>query len=117
MGATLNAPIVATTDGRVSGEWDCGLGIFKGIPYGAPTGGANRFLPPQPVPPWSGVRRAVELGPGCPTVPSVELVGNPVAMGAQPSSSSQDEDCLSLNVWTPAPDDGRRPVMVWWHGG
>src|SRR5208283_4087124 len=65
-------------------------------------------LPPQP---WNGVRSAAEFGP---IAPQPAALGG-FAMPGEPTT--QDEDCLSLNVWTPSPDDGRRPVMVWIHGG
>jgi para-nitrobenzyl esterase len=97
--------IATTTQGRVRGTLDEGIHVFKGIPYGADTGGANRWLPAKPPTPWSGIRDALEHPPAAmqPTGERVPVVS---------------EDCLGLNVWTPAlADGGKRPVMVWLHGG
>ena len=93
---------VETTAGRVRGAVRAGVHVFKGVRYGAPTGGKNRFMPPAAPAPWAGVREALEYGAAAPQSRS------------HPTTS---EDCLFLNVWTPGPgDDGRRPVMVWLHG-
>ena len=67
-------------------------------------------MPPQPVKPWDGVRPAKEYGSIAPQNP---MAAGPIFHVEQ----SQDEDCLFLNIWTPGPDDARRPVMVWIHGG
>src|SRR5436309_7294579 len=103
--------IVVTTGGPVQGREKDGIFDFRGIPYAAPPVGELRFRPPQPVEPWAEVRDATRFGPMAPQ--------NQGAMetmfGAPPQPT--DEDCLTLNVWTPACDDGKRPVMVWIHGG
>ena len=103
--------IVETTAGAVEGRIKDGILDFRGIPYAAPPVGELRFRPPQPPAPWPGVRDATRFGPMAPQ--------NQGAMermfGAPPRP--MDEDCLTLNVWTPACDDGKRPVMVWIHGG
>jgi para-nitrobenzyl esterase len=90
-----------------------GVRVFKGIPYAAPPVGDLRWKPPQPVQPWSGVRAVSEWGPRC--IQSSRL-GD-----LDPLNKRMDEDCLYLNVWTPAtstPTAGKAlPVMVWIHGG
>jgi para-nitrobenzyl esterase len=103
--------IVSTEQGQVEGlERDAVL-AFRGIPYAAPPVGPRRFRPPAPPEPWDGVRDARAFGR-----PSWQNVGGLQAVlgGAEMDCS---EDCLTLNVQTPACDDGGRPVLVWIHGG
>ena len=113
------SPIVETTAGRVRGAWIEGVAAFKTIPYGAPTSGANRFLPPKPPVAWDGVRDTLEYaghapqeGLRPPTRPEL------ADFSGAPDTSPETEDCLTLNVWTPGADpSAKRPVMVWFHGG
>ncbi len=105
---------VETTYGKVRGTAVGKVQAFKGIRYGADTSGANRFLAPKKPASWTGVQDAFEYGPESPQVqphteiPEVRATVQPCPMG---------EDCLRLNVWTPNTGSGRRPVMVWLHGG
>jgi para-nitrobenzyl esterase len=99
--------IVDTGTGKIQGLEKHGVVQFRGIPYAR----ADRFRPSQPVEPWVGVRDATSFGPIAPQNPSpLESM-----LGAQ--SEPGIEDCLVVNVYTPAADDGARPVMVWIHGG
>jgi para-nitrobenzyl esterase len=96
------SPVVATRYGPVRGFLDRGVHVFRGIRYGADTG-LRRFMPPLPPEPWENVVDAFEYGPAAPQ---------------DRTSETCSEDCLFLNVWTPASGDGRkRPVMLYIHGG
>jgi para-nitrobenzyl esterase len=109
---------VETTYGRVRGTDVAGIKTFKGIPYGASTAGGNRFMPPVAPAKWAGVRDAIAYGPSAPQrEPGVGRSASPLAVAAA-GLPAESEDCLVLNVWTPALDNGRkRPVMFWCHGG
>ena len=99
---------------KVRGQVVDGINVFKGIPYGATTGGANRWHKPQPPLAWSGVRDALNYPSMAPQPHGP--IGGLSASWTDPTTSG--EDCLGLNIWTPAlRDGGRRPVMVWFHGG
>jgi para-nitrobenzyl esterase len=102
------------TSGRVRGAEVAGGVVFRGIPYAAAPVGGRRFRPPGRPEPWGGVRDCGAAGPACPqdlapTTSGVLHVFDP--------TGRLDEDCLALDVWTPAPDDAGRPTMVWLHGG
>ncbi|MDJ0846829.1 MAG: carboxylesterase/lipase family protein [Myxococcota bacterium] len=104
------APRVETRDGKIEGCEDEGVLAFRGIPFAQPPVGELRFRAPQPPEPWTGVREAKAFGYSAPQAPlAIPLPGMEVG--------ELDEDCLTLNVFTPAADAGRRPVLVWIHGG
>jgi para-nitrobenzyl esterase len=106
--------VVDTTAGKVRGTVQAGIHSFKGVPYGASTAGANRFMAPVKPTPWTGVRDCVRYGHQSPQNMSFTDVLAPQADPAE----GFDEDCLVLNVWTPGVNDNRkRPVMFWIHGG
>ncbi len=109
---STDSAVVATVDGDVRGCVFEGISTFRGIPYGASTSGVNRFRPPQPPQPWSGVRTCRLYGQSAPQPKGWLAEG-----GFDGNRPEIGEDCLVLNVWTPAPDDARRPVLVWLHGG
>ena len=124
--ATANAaPVVRVRDGRLSGFTRNRVEIFLGIPYGAPTGGSRRFLPPARPEPWVGVRDATRFGERAPqTTPPVYAtagVGPYMTGGRQDEllrlGEPMGEDCLVLNVLTPRVDHAARPVIVYLHGG
>ena len=130
------SPTVRTSHGAVAGLVQGNVLSFLGIPYGASTAGTARFMAPQPPAAWSGVHDARSFGDTCPQVP---LGLSPFAKKSSPDQSPppptamqkqlamlftrpnpeprQSENCLVVNVWTPAVDSAKRPVMVWLHGG
>ena len=97
---------VKTLNGRLRGAKSDGLVTFKGIPYAGPVFGAGRFKAAPPLQPWTGVRDALELG-----APAMQPGGQ------RRNEPPSDENCLFLNVWTPAADGRKRPVMFYSHGG
>jgi len=107
-------PVVEIRSGRIRGVIQDGVRVFRGIPYGGDTSGANRFLPARAPQPWTGVRDATAFGPRAfqPFRPMIPEIGD-----ALTGSGPMSEDCLRLNVWTSSTGTGRRPVMVWFHGG
>jgi para-nitrobenzyl esterase len=115
--ATPDAAVVATTGGRIRGFTRNSVFVFKGVPYGDTTAGANRFLPPKPVQPWTDVRPTLAWGPVSPQ-PQAPFPDNQEQRFLNRSDDGfAGEDMLRLNVWTPAMSSGRRPVLVWIHGG
>jgi para-nitrobenzyl esterase len=118
-GADDAASVVADTAyGRIRGVEVRGIKAFKGVPYGASTAGRNRFMPPLAPEKWTGVREATRYGASAPqTEPGARRAASSLAVAAA-GLPAEGEDCLVLNVWTPAVRDNRkRPVMVWCHGG
>jgi para-nitrobenzyl esterase len=108
--ALADAPVVHIDSGRVRGQATAEVAAFKGIPFAKPPIGALRWRPPQTPTAWQDVRDAITHGPDCMQVP---FPGDAAPLGVTPA-----EDCLYLNVWTPARFKGRNlPVMVWLYGG
>lgn len=99
---------VETTHGKIRGVRVEGVNIFKGIPYAGSVSGERRFRSPAPLNPWPGVRDALQLG-----APAIQAPNQTYGIN-EPSPA---EDCLFLNVWTPANDGRKRPVMFYNHGG
>jgi para-nitrobenzyl esterase len=96
--------------GAVRGDVAGAVRVFKGLPYAAPPVGARRWQPPAAAAPWDGVRDASRFGAAC-----VQAPGLSAANGGDPGPLA--EDCLTLNVWAPHASAGKRPVLVWIHGG
>ena len=109
--------ITQTQYGLVQGYILDDVYTYLGIPYGAPTGGANRFLPPQEPESWEGIRPALFYGNDAPQGHDNKWKNNASTFTDHWNYFDYSEDCLNLNVWTPAPDGKKRPVMVWMHGG
>ena len=110
------APIATTTSGRVRGFTDQNILVFKGIPYGDDTA-KHRFQPPAKPTPWPGVRDCLAFGPQAPQ-PIHAREGRSTFSPLDEASPVNSEDCLRLNLWTPALRDQRkRPVLVYIHGG
>jgi para-nitrobenzyl esterase len=106
--------LVTTTAGKVRGRRSGETIVFRGVPYGAPTGGKRRFQQAAAPTKWTGVLDAFTNGPPCPQ-PVSPLMSSDAVPGVD--SSAPGEDCLVMNLWTPGLDDAARPVLVWFHGG
>jgi para-nitrobenzyl esterase len=116
--ASDDAPIVTTSGGKVIGYTHNGICTFKGIPYAQSTEGENRFMPPVRAKPWSGVRSSRQYGHVAPQAPRSGWEHDEEAFMFSWDDGIQGEDCLRVNVWSPAVNDRKkRPVMVWLHGG
>jgi para-nitrobenzyl esterase len=117
------SPVAETQYGKVRGATVRGVHVFRGVPYGGPAEGTSRFLPPTSPAVWTGVRDATENGPRCKGVRGnifmTPIIG-PYFRGSknriEMASEDQSENCLVLNVSTPSLG-GKRPVMVYIHGG
>lgn len=110
---TTNTAAVQTTAGKVRGLTRYGVNQFWGLPYGASTEGANRFMPPVKPAAWTAVRDCFQIGHRAPQDPD-----GPISEAwAMDRREPDGEDCLTINVFTPGLGNGRRPVMVWLHGG
>jgi para-nitrobenzyl esterase len=110
-----DGPVADTAYGKIQGYNDGPIKVFKGVPYGASTEGANRWLPAKPPQPWTGIRETTKQGPMCP-----QRFGTPMKEETDMlQTGPYGEDILNLNVFTPAvgANSGKRPVMVWFHGG
>ncbi len=103
--------VVKVDAGELQGVRNGQVQIFKGVPYAAAPVGDLRWRPPQPAAPWAGVKQAARYGADC--------MQNRVSWDTSQSTQPVSEDCLTLNVWTPAQAGakGKLPVMVWIHGG
>src|SRR5438270_5358440 len=108
---------VETTYGVVQGISAGPVVSFKGIPYAASTAGAGRFMPPQKPEAWTGVREATAPGAVCPQQPADPRGDYARTIYWDVNVGGYGEDCLALNIWTPAADDAKRPVLVSFHGG
>ena len=107
LAAGAHAAPVMTAEGPVEGVARDGVTWFLGIPYAKPPVGHLRWMPPQPVAKWTGVRQTSKFGPTCAQVTTLGVFAGP---------ANSNEDCLYLNVFT-GDLKARRPVLVWIHGG
>ncbi|MEN7535571.1 carboxylesterase/lipase family protein [Aurantiacibacter flavus] len=116
--AQSGSEIVETTHGRIRGKSVDGIKWFLGIPYGADTSGRNRFMSPRDVTPWSRVRNCTDWGPVAPQQVSANPSDYTRYVGWNNYRGGMSEDCLRVNVWTPATGDGgKRAVLFIIHGG
>jgi para-nitrobenzyl esterase len=112
-----NVAVANTEYGKVRGFILRGIPTFLGIPYGADTSGKNRFMPPQKPAAWTDIRPAVWWGNTAPQIMEKRYANQYASFVDHWNYDDVSEDCLKINVWTPATDTQKRPVMVWLHGG
>lgn len=112
-----NIALAQTQYGKVKGFILRGIFNFRGIPYGDNTGGENRFMPPKPPKSWEGVLPTVWWGNTAPQIMDNRYGNSYSSFADHWNYDDVSEDCLKLNIWTPAIDTKKRPVLVWLHGG
>lgn len=112
-----NIAVANTQYGKVRGFVLRGINQFLGIPYGADTSGKNRFMPPVKPEPWTGIKPTVWWGNTAPQIMEKRYSNAYASFVDHWNYDDVSEDCLKLNVWTPKIDSGKRPVVVWLHGG
>ena len=112
-----NIAVANTQYGKVRGYILRGIHTFLGIPYGADTSGSNRFMPPQKPNPWTETRPAVWWGNTAPQIMDNRYANQYASFVDHWNYDDVSEDCLRVNVWTPALDQKKRPVILWLHGG
>ncbi len=109
--------VAKTEHGKVRGFILRGINQFLGIPYGADTSGSNRFMPPKNPQAWTDIKPCVWWGNTAPQIMEKRYANQYASFVDHWNYDDVSEDCLKLNVWTPAIDQGSRPVIVWLHGG
>ncbi|MEQ8534890.1 MAG: carboxylesterase family protein, partial [Imperialibacter sp.] len=109
--------VANTTSGKVRGYVLNGVYTYLGVPYGADTAGKNRFMPPQKPEPWTDIKPTIWWGNTAPQIMDYRYANVHYSFADHWNYDDVSEDCLRLNVWTPATDAKKRPVMVWLHGG
>jgi len=112
-----NIAVAKTEHGKVRGFVLRGINQFLGIPYGADTSGKNRFMPPVKPEPWTDIKPTVWWGNTAPQIMEKRYSNAYASFVDHWNYDDVSEDCLKLNVWTPKIDSGKRPVVVWLHGG
>ncbi|MCP9764985.1 carboxylesterase/lipase family protein [Lacihabitans soyangensis] len=112
-----NIAIANTEHGKVRGFILRGIITYLGVPYGADTSGKNRFMPPQKPAPWADIRPTLWWGNSAPQIMEKRYANTYASFVDHWNYDDVSEDCLKINVWTPAIDTQKRPVLVWLHGG